>query len=113
MFTSSSISSGLEFWSVNHTSTYQSSESNVFKNIFFWVKYLIIDQTIYLEQMHTRFFNFVDNYYWQYYNELLLIQWFLDNAGTCSLFSSFLILFLVLPSNFILSGVKIQDNILF
>ena len=29
----SSISSGLEFWSVNHTSIYENSESKVFKNI--------------------------------------------------------------------------------
>ena len=29
------ISGGLEFWSVNHTSIYQNSESNVFKNIKF------------------------------------------------------------------------------
>ena len=30
-----SISSGLEFWSLNHTLTYESSESKVFKNIKF------------------------------------------------------------------------------
>ena len=35
MFIFSSISSGLEFWSVNHTSIYDNSESNVFKNINF------------------------------------------------------------------------------
>ena len=29
----SSISSGLEFWSVNHTSIYENSESKVFKGI--------------------------------------------------------------------------------
>ena len=29
----SSISSGLEFWSVNHTSIFENSISNVFKNI--------------------------------------------------------------------------------
>ena len=33
MFILSSISSGLEFWSVNHTSIYENSELNVFKNI--------------------------------------------------------------------------------
>ena len=33
MFILSSISSGLEFWSVNHTSIYESSELKVFKNI--------------------------------------------------------------------------------
>ena len=32
MFFLSFISSCLEFWSVNHTSIYENSESNVFKN---------------------------------------------------------------------------------
>ena len=45
-FVLSSISSGLEFWSVNHTSIYENSESKGFKNKFL-VKYLITDQTIY------------------------------------------------------------------
>ena len=35
MFILSSISRGLGLWSVNHTSIYESSESNVFKNIKF------------------------------------------------------------------------------
>ena len=35
MFILSSIYSRLEFWSVNHTSIYDISESNVFKNITF------------------------------------------------------------------------------
>ena len=35
MFILSSISSGLEFWSVNHTLIYQNSESKVFENITF------------------------------------------------------------------------------
>ena len=33
MFTLSSISSGLEFWPVNHTSIYENSESKVLKNV--------------------------------------------------------------------------------
>ena len=33
MFILSSISGGLEFGTVNHTSIYENSESNVFKNI--------------------------------------------------------------------------------
>ena len=33
MFSLSSISSGLEFWSVNHTSLYENSELNDFRNI--------------------------------------------------------------------------------
>ena len=35
MFILSSISSGLEFWSVNHVSIYEYSKLNVFKNIKF------------------------------------------------------------------------------
>ena len=35
IFILSSISRGLEFWSANHTSIYESSESNVFTNIKF------------------------------------------------------------------------------
>ena len=33
MFILFSISSGLEFWSVSHTSKYENSELNAFKNI--------------------------------------------------------------------------------
>ena len=33
MFILSSISNGLEFWSVNHTSIHENSKLNVFKNI--------------------------------------------------------------------------------
>ena len=33
MFIFSPVSSGLEFWSVNHTSIYKNSEWKVFKNI--------------------------------------------------------------------------------
>ena len=36
MFVLSSIFSGLEFWSVSHTSIYENSELNVFKNIKFF-----------------------------------------------------------------------------
>ena len=36
MFILSSISSALEFWSVNYTSEYENSELNVFKNIKLW-----------------------------------------------------------------------------
>ena len=35
MFILSSISSSLEFWSVNHTSKYENSELKVFKNMNF------------------------------------------------------------------------------
>ena len=36
MFILTSISSNLEFWSVSHTSVYENSELNVFKNIIFF-----------------------------------------------------------------------------
>ena len=35
MFILSSISEGLEFWSVNHTLIYENCESRVFKNVKF------------------------------------------------------------------------------
>ena len=35
MFVLPSISSGLEFWSVNHSSIYEDSQLNVFKSINF------------------------------------------------------------------------------
>ena len=38
MFIWSSISRGLEFWSVNHTSLYENSESKIFKDINFLVE---------------------------------------------------------------------------
>ena len=40
MFILSSISRGLESWSVDHTSIYENSESKVFKNIKFLVEIL-------------------------------------------------------------------------
>ena len=47
MFILSSISRGLEFWSGNYTSIYKNSELKVYKNINFFVKYLVIDQIVY------------------------------------------------------------------
>ena len=38
MFILSSISSGLEIWSANHTPIYESFELNVFENITFFVE---------------------------------------------------------------------------
>ena len=35
MFILSSLSSGLEFWSVNHTSIYENPELDVFRNVEF------------------------------------------------------------------------------
>ena len=38
IFNSSSISRGLEFWTANHTSMCENSESKAFKNITFFVE---------------------------------------------------------------------------
>ena len=62
MFILSSISSGLEIWSINHTSIYKNSESKDFKNIRFldeisnnWLNDL-------LETKVTRLLNIADNH---------------------------------------------------
>ena len=47
MFILSSVSSSLEFLSVNHTSIYENSDLNVSKDIKFQVKYLSLHQLIY------------------------------------------------------------------
>ena len=44
------------------------------------MKYIITDQTIYWEQVYTRFLNLVDNHFSQYCNELILLQEFPDEA---------------------------------
>ena len=61
MFILFSISSGLEIWSINHTSIYENSESKDFKNVKFldeisnnWLNDL-------LETKVTRLFNIADN----------------------------------------------------
>ena len=74
MFILSSITSGLEFWSVNYTSIYENSESKVFKNITFlgeisnnWPNDLLginVYKTL----------NLVDNHCWQHYSELIPLQ---------------------------------------
>ena len=51
-FILSSITNGLLFWTINHTSVYEYSELNVFRNLL--VKSVIIDKMIYLEQMNTK-----------------------------------------------------------
>ena len=60
LFILSSISSGLEFWSVNHIWLCKNSESDVFKNVKFSVTNWPNDL---LEQMYTILLSFVDNYY--------------------------------------------------
>ena len=55
---------------------------------------------------HTRILNLVDNCYLQYYNEWTNISSAVSKWGTFLPFSSIVILHLVLPSNFIVLGVK-------
>ena len=55
-FILSSISSGLLFWSVNHTSVYENYDLNVFK------KLNVFSQTIYLELIYTKLLNLVGNH---------------------------------------------------
>ena len=68
------------------------------------VTFLINYQMVCLEQMYIIFLNFADNYYQQYYNGLILLQQLLSE-GHSHIFSP-VILLSVLPSNFIVSGVK-------
>ena len=74
-FILSSISSGWLFWSVNHTSIYESSELNVFRKIqFVGAISNKLPKIVYMEQMCIKFLNFVDNHCWQCYIELTLLQ---------------------------------------
>ena len=54
MFILSSISRGLELWSVNHPSKCGNSELKVFENIKFLGEMSNIDQIIYSEQIYAR-----------------------------------------------------------
>ena len=47
MFILSSTSTGLEFWSVNHTSIYGNSGSKIFQNVEFLGERSKIDRMIY------------------------------------------------------------------
>ena len=53
--------------------------------------------------MYTGFLSYIDIHCWKYYNGLILLQWFLNMTH----FYHFHVVWLiVLPSNFIISGVK-------
>ena len=68
----SSICGGLEFWLVNHTSIYENSESNIFKNINFLGEILnnwpngLLGANVYK--------TLNNDYYWQYKNVLIILQ---------------------------------------
>ena len=70
-FILSSISNGLLFWSVNHTLISSYSELNVFKKIWFVGE---ISNKLPKGLFGTKVYNTLDNHYWQYYNELILLQ---------------------------------------
>ena len=61
-FTLPSISSSLEFWSVNHTSIYENSELVVLKNVTFFGE-ISSDWTNYL-LFYTRHFNLINICCW-------------------------------------------------
>ena len=72
MFILSSTSGSLEFWSVNHTSIYEISELNVFKNIIFFSE---VSNNWSNDLLGTKvLLNHVDNRCCQYYNGLILLQ---------------------------------------
>ena len=67
----SSMSSSLEFWSVNDTEIYENFMSKVFKNI----KYLgEISNNWSDAWLETKTLDHVDNHCWWYSNELILLQ---------------------------------------
>ena len=79
MFILSSISSGLEFWSVNHTSIYKNYELNVFtsKNALGgisnnWPNKLLGTNVYKTDSIHV-YFNHIDNRCAQYYTGLILL----------------------------------------
>ena len=62
MFISSSISSGLKFWSVPHTSIYENSELNAFKNTKSLREIFSNWPNDLLGKMYTRLLKLVDNH---------------------------------------------------
>ena len=72
----SSISRGLEVWSVNHTSVYENSGLKVFKIIKFLDEISNNWPSNILGTYLYKTFEFLWNYYWQCYNLLKLIHHF-------------------------------------
>ena len=76
MLVLSCIISGLEFWLVNHTSIFENSDSKGFENAKVlgktsnnWAKDLL-GINVYKTAEYWK------KYYWQYYNGLVLLQYF-------------------------------------
>ena len=70
MFILSSLSRGLAFWSVNHTSMCKNSELKVFRNIKFFGK---ISNNWPKDLLGTNVYKTLESC-WQYYNGLILLQ---------------------------------------
>ena len=107
-FALSSISNDWLFWSVNHTLISSYSELNVLKGYDLLEKFLISYQTVYWKQTYiirTQYswilFRTVINNITMNYTISVIAR-----CGTFSLLLSLAILFSVLPSSFIVSGVK-------
>ena len=110
MFVLSSIFSGLEFWSVSHTSIYENSELNVFKNIKvldemsnYWSNDLI----------ETNLCKTLESWI---YSLLTILQWtnttsLISKWGIFSPFSSLVVYCFQLNSLF--QELKVRDDILF
>ena len=73
MFILTFVSSGLEFYSVNHTSVNENSELRIFKNIELLEISNIWPNGLF-ETNFRRLLNHVDNRCWQYYNGLILLH---------------------------------------
>ena len=109
IFILSFISSGLEFLSVHHTSTYKNFEFKFFTNIKFlgeisnnWQNYLL--GTNVCKTLELRWWLMLKNY------NGLNITSVISTWGTFSPFLYLLILLIVLP---LFQVLKVQDNILF
>ena len=70
------ISSRLEFWSVNHTSIHENSELKVFENAKFSGYIFYNWPNNLLGTIAYKTLEFCDNHCWQYYNELIQLQYF-------------------------------------
>ena len=73
MFILSSLSSGLEFWSVNHTSVYENSELKVFRKEEFLGKTSNNWRNNLHAHIYTSLLNNGDCNCLQYYNRLMLL----------------------------------------
>ena len=105
MFILCSISYDLELWSVKHTSIYGNSESKVFKDIKFLGE---ISDNCPNYLLGTNAYKTLEScwYFLLTILECVNTTSAISKWGTFSPFLSLVILLLVIPSNFTVSGVK-------